>query len=469
MIRRLLILIPFFAFSLCPISGATTIEVTNTTDKTELNGDCTLREAITAANLNHAVDACPAGSASDTIVLTAGEYPIQISGMNEDNNGTGDFDIHSVIVFSGPSSHGTAIINGNGLDRVLDIHDDGKVGMMYVTITGGDATGYGGGAIRNNGGLDLVECTISNSTANLGGAINNGSAGHLDLDRCTLESNTASGSGGAIFDERSGAPGTHIADSWFSANSAARGGAIYGRIFDIEGSTFSDNTASEDGGAIRWPSDTSSMNSAVNCTFSGNRANGSGGALAFGGYGLLEISNVTITDNTADDEGNGDGSGGGVMISSTAHLRARNSIIAGNHLMGRGPIDPAFDCFGTIESYDYNLVGVVEPGVCSLTSGTGDLFGSTADRLDPQLEDLAADGNSIAVHEPRSTSPVIDHGNPAGCEDHEGTLLTTDQIASSRHIDGPDPDRDPICDIGAVENAQQIFSDDFESGDLGAW
>jgi len=42
-----------------------------TADDTLVNGNCTLREAIIAANTDTAVDACPAGSGADEIQLPA--------------------------------------------------------------------------------------------------------------------------------------------------------------------------------------------------------------------------------------------------------------------------------------------------------------------------------------------------------------------------------------------------------------
>ncbi len=45
----------------------TTITVNTFDDGLETNANCSLREAIRAANLNMAVDACPAGSGDDLI------------------------------------------------------------------------------------------------------------------------------------------------------------------------------------------------------------------------------------------------------------------------------------------------------------------------------------------------------------------------------------------------------------------
>jgi hypothetical protein len=47
-------------------------------------------------------------------------------------------------------------------------------------------------------------------------------------------------------------------------------------------------------------------------------------------------------------------------------------------------------------------------------------------------------------------SPAIDGGNPAGCTDHLGDPLTTDQRGAPRPLDGDD-DGEAICDIGSYE------------------
>lgn len=59
--------------------ASTTITVNTFADDLAVNGNCTLREAIQSANTDSAVDACPAGSGADTIVLAAGTYTLTIA------------------------------------------------------------------------------------------------------------------------------------------------------------------------------------------------------------------------------------------------------------------------------------------------------------------------------------------------------------------------------------------------------
>src|SRR5262245_34500220 len=78
-------------------AAAATITVTTTSDGAATDGNCTLREAVLAANSDAARDACPAGSGADTIVLSAGTYNLTVTGANEDASLTGDLDITSNI------------------------------------------------------------------------------------------------------------------------------------------------------------------------------------------------------------------------------------------------------------------------------------------------------------------------------------------------------------------------------------
>src|SRR5262245_1907614 len=74
-------------------AGAATIVVTTLADDTTVNGNCTLREAVIAANTDAAVDACAAGSGADVITVPAGTYVLTLVGAGEDGAATGDLDL----------------------------------------------------------------------------------------------------------------------------------------------------------------------------------------------------------------------------------------------------------------------------------------------------------------------------------------------------------------------------------------
>ena len=144
--------------------AATTITVTTTDDDTIVNGNCTLREAIIAANTDTAVDNCPAGmSGADTINLAAGVYTIGTTGNPTDTPFIGDFDITDDLNING-ADQAITIIDGAGIARVFELFLGATVTMDGVTIQNGNA-GFespkdGGGILNNPGG----RLTLTNSS-----------------------------------------------------------------------------------------------------------------------------------------------------------------------------------------------------------------------------------------------------------------------------------------------------------------
>jgi len=105
------LLLPLTSLYLGPIPVAHTATITVNTTDDELNddGDCSLREAIQAANTDSAVDGCTAGSGADTITLPAGYYTLTIAGANEEDNATGDLDILDDLTINGDGEGYTVI------------------------------------------------------------------------------------------------------------------------------------------------------------------------------------------------------------------------------------------------------------------------------------------------------------------------------------------------------------------------
>jgi predicted outer membrane repeat protein len=102
-------------------------------------------------------------------------------------------------------------------------------------------------------------------------------------------------------------PGVTVRDSVLSANSAVEGGGIYNfsGIFDnnqlsngtleVQGSTFSGNTASDSGGAI-YNLGTATIQQG---TLSGNTAGSSGGGVFNAASGTLAVKDSTVLKNVA--------------------------------------------------------------------------------------------------------------------------------------------------------------------------
>lgn len=114
-----------------------------------------------AANLDIAVDRCPAGRGADTILLPAGIYPLSIRG-GENAALSGDLDLTSTLTISGAGAT-TTIINGSDHDRVFDVQSAASVTINAITIRNGRGVESAGGGIANAGALTLNSSTVSNN------------------------------------------------------------------------------------------------------------------------------------------------------------------------------------------------------------------------------------------------------------------------------------------------------------------
>ena len=192
-----------------------------------------------------------------------------------------------------------------------------------------------------------------------------------------------------------------------------------------------------------------------NSTISGNHAIGYGGGIyAYGSGGSLHMASSTVVLNSAQTNPNRQDAGAGVYMSGSGPNSIINSIIAYN--TAADLVDPP-DCGlfdGTIIlTSSYNLVGSSggsSPGACAF-GGTGDVTNTN-----PGVsQTLANNGGPTRTHALFFGSPAIDAGDPLGCHDNLGLLLTTDQ----RGLNRPEGAR---CDTGAFEWHDGIFRNGFE-------
>ena len=185
-------------------------------------------------------------------------------------------------------------------------------------------------ALSNAGNLTINNLTVTNGNntgTNGGGAIFN-YGGTLTVNSCTFSNNSASADGGAILNT-----GTlTVSNSTFTNNSAGtNGGAIYnnGGTVTIDSSTFSENVAAIYGGAVanRY-SGTVTVNTS---TFSQNQTTST--TAAHGGGGIFNDASLTVNDSVF--TGNSalvpGGSGGGVEnYNNSAASSVNNSTFSGN-------------------------------------------------------------------------------------------------------------------------------------------
>ena len=394
--------------------------------------------------------AVAAAQVGDTIAVKSGTYLEH------------DIAISMNLTISGDGS-GSVTLNAGGNGRGFKISSGATVSISGMTITNGKVVGDNGGGISSNGDLILIDTIVTNNSADLlnsnddmkaegGGIYASGfltmtnsqvtynHAAYLgagialsmgteaNLTNVLIQHNTAqdpndtySGSGAGIYlDSFSGtnASNLYLYQTTVDNNTANRyGGGIfirpYAKVF-ILNSTISNNHASEIAGI--W-SQTNSQLIMTNDTISGNDAGtASGGGLTV--YGTASLTNVTVAGNHA-------GVGGGILdIEGTVNLQ--DSIVAGNTASSGEP-----DCYGTLQSQDYNLIG--NANSCTISGMTAhNILGVPA-----KLGALANNGGPTQTMALLSGSPAINAANNSTC-------MGGDQRGALRPVGA-------ACDMGAFE------------------
>jgi CSLREA domain-containing protein len=354
--------------SFSPMGAGARITVTTTADDMIINGNCTLREAIDAADLDQAVDACPAGTGADTILLSAGTYSLTLSGI-EDDNKSGDLDVFTSLTIVGAGAQAT-IINANGRERAFDVFEDGALFLYDLTVRGGNAHldsayPYGGGVLAA-GTLTLSNTIVYDNRAQFGGGLFLSGSGPYTVQDSLIRDNTAQWSGGGIYNR-----GTLIVtDSEIRANLASEddswggglendsgtvelnnvlvqeniagfnGGGIenYRGVISITAGALLSNTVvmtdSYGGGLSNYEGELAILNGV---SVQGNRAGMAGAGIdnSWGADygGELEVLNSAILSNTTTFT---ESFGAGISTYSTTVTLLDNTIVRGNRAGGAG-------------------------------------------------------------------------------------------------------------------------------------
>lgn len=421
--------------------AAATFKVTRFDDPTPgscVAGNCSLREAILAANANPGTDTIqvPAGTyrlsipdeldITDSVVIektgtgTAATVNADgtVTGVRAFEISSGDATFDDISVENGsppPELDGSAGGGGIRLDAGASLTMNG--GVVSDNYSAGTAGG-GGGIFSDGTPLTLNKVIVQDNRVDTayGGGIDSGN-GELFLNHSVVRDNTGTFGGGM---ENDGA--VHATDSVFEGNLAEDGGAVY------------------DGACGAFIG--------TNVTASGNTATAQGGGFRVNGSDLFLLSS-TVTHNQAGTTPGDSAVGGGIAAitfgSCPEEVTLTNTIVAGNTDDGGGtPI--ARDCVeqnstpGVFISNGYNIIG--DDTDCFITPTTGDQFGTYASPIDPGLKPLAFNGGPLTALETdalASGSPAINHANPAA-----GSCPTTDARGAPRSLGGR-------CDVGAYE------------------
>ncbi|MGQ0620933.1 MAG: choice-of-anchor Q domain-containing protein [Panacagrimonas sp.] len=305
-------------------------------------GGCTLLDAITAANADHATGRCPAGRGTDTVVLPRGSTQTLRTVNNSSNVGLPVITSTFTIQGQGSTIDSHPVAEPFAL---MEVGTAGKLTLLETTLSGGRI------AIFNFGELNLTDSTVmGRSDANqYGGIENRGSAtltnsrvsgnfstgldnyyGDATLIGSTVSGNVVNGTPGIV--SRFG--NLTLIDSVVSGNTNSQreeygtyGGGIFIYYGDLKliRSTVSGNRVAGDGGGIE------AFEAGIflsDSHISGNTAaTGSGGGLHTVKSRAV-LRNSTVSDNTA-------ASGGGISADDTA-LDLIASTVSGNHASNRG-------------------------------------------------------------------------------------------------------------------------------------
>ncbi|HEX5035757.1 MAG TPA: CSLREA domain-containing protein, partial [bacterium] len=194
-IKRASLSLGFLAVFWVLSAEAATFTVTKTADTADgaCDADCSLREAVIAAN------AAPGG---DSINLPFGTFLLTRAGDGEDLSLTGDLDVTDDLSITGSGVAGATVIDVDGAgDRLLHVLSGG-VTLSSLVLKNGRVLDADGGAVLKTGpgNLTVSYCQVRNSIAQRGGgiALTNGNLILLDS---TVADNIANGSGGGVFQE----------------------------------------------------------------------------------------------------------------------------------------------------------------------------------------------------------------------------------------------------------------------------
>jgi len=288
-------------------------------------------------------------------------------------------------------------INGNGhtvqqtcTDNVFIQNGTGLMTVNDLRITGGHASGHGGG-IFAQGPLTVVDSSVFANRSDAGGG-GLASEGLITVLRSTIDSNVCGG--------------------------CSPGGVSIGP--DSPGAVFTDSTVSNNaGGGIGTVATEGDVSvTVVNSTVTGNTLAGQGGGIFSGGSTVLVYADVV--NNTANQA---------FANIDTHTLESFGSVVAG------GP--PDANCLvGTTTSHGYNFS---DDDSCDFTAPT-----DRQNAGDPVLGPLADNGGPTQTLLPQAGSPLLDWIPVEACQADGAAGITADQ----RGVTRPQGDG---CDVGSVE------------------
>jgi hypothetical protein len=386
----------FLTLALPVICRANTITVNSLADP-GASGICALRDAITASNIEAAVNGCAAGTGNDAIVFSVTGTITTVSTLPE---------IANTLTIKGQTANPPTIaISGALLHQVIVVNEGATLSLSYITIENGTVGGAPGnaGGVENDGTLTITSSTFSGNFVidGLGGGIYN--SGTLTVTNSTFSGNSAGfGGGGGIFNNAK----LTVTNTTFSGDNAPGfgfgGGILSGGTLAVTNSTFADDGAAVYGGGI-YNDGTLTV---TDSTFSGNGASVGGGIY---NDGTLTTTNSTFSENIAG------GTGGGIYNGDT--LTVTNSTFAGNRAVIGGGITN-----GSILDSELITTADVKGTILTTSTGGNCASGESGSGVSDGGFNLDDDGSCDFASGTTSDADIA--LDPAGLENNGGPTQT---------------------------------------------
>ena len=336
---------------------------------------------------------------------------------------------------SGAGSLRDAVNQANSNLAADTITFDASLAGQTITLTSGQidiTTSTTEQALTIDGDIDgdnKADVTISGNNASRIFSIS-GNGGDTTLESLTLTNGKAQAAIGGAVDFSVSSGSLTISDSTLSNNTAAIGGALHvgNTGVTISNSLFTGNSADGDGGAINVGGLTSVA--IINSTMQGNSAGGFGGAVNVASLGSATFTNSTVTGNLADSDGSSGTAGGGISGQGLVGITSWNSVFAGN-LSGTGAT--ANDVQSSTGIFNNSVFGTNVSGV---TTGTN---GNVESVADVGLGALQDNGGTVLTRAILADSVLINQGSNSA-----PSLPSTDANGNARIVAG-------TADVGATE------------------
>jgi CSLREA domain-containing protein len=452
------------------VAHAATYTVTKTADTADgicSVSDCSLREAVIAAN----------GGGADTIVIPAGTYPFSLAAADEELAATGDLDFTDtdLTTITGAGSGqgvGATIINASLNDRGIDVKTGAAVSIIGLTVMNGSlsTSGSSGAGIVSDGTLSLTNVEVTGNSVTTDGSTDAYGVGvactgsSITITDSVISNNIGVSTSGNVFGgglaitTDCNATLTRVS---ITGNQAFNGGGVAAftdtNTMSFTDVTISNNTAGDAGGGIYTQgSGVANPLTITRALFESNVAVAGGGIFSLG---PLSVTNASFYDNLAVDTGGAmsvQGDSPPVRLafvtmtrntaataaaiyggSVTPNTRVKNSIIASNYIDAEN-LD---DCIGTLISEDYNYIAAAAS--CTITPQAHDVINVPAGSI--YFTAIPSDqGGNVEVTALWETGVTLNMIPPASCTDGNDDPVLTDARGTSRP-------QNTNCDLGAFE------------------